>query len=105
MWNDYKSGVIREDSFFVIEDVFVSDYNEVSNTAGVTSSSGTIKYNDFQMNMLTSSERKNVSIHEIGHALGLDHNTSSDVMYKYVSSKTTLSTNDKASYNAAYNNY
>ncbi|HDU1151385.1 TPA: cell surface protein, partial [Listeria monocytogenes] len=33
------------------------------------------------------------------------HNASSDVMYQYSTSKTTLSTNDKQSYDAAYKKY
>ncbi len=39
-------------------------------------------------------ENKNVATHELGHGLRLGHNASSDVMYQYSTSKTTLSTND-----------
>lgn len=105
VWNNYKSGVIRKDSATVIEDVKISDYYEVSSTAGVTSSAGTIRFNTYQMGGYTSTKRKNVAMHEIGHALGLAHNTSADVMYAYVSTKVTLSANDKASYDAAYKKY
>ncbi|RID82607.1 cell surface protein [Mesobacillus zeae] len=105
VWNGYKSGVIRKDSAYVIQDVSISDYSEKSNTGAVTSSGGTIKFNSYVMDTLSSTEKKNVAIHELGHALGLAHNTSSDVMYAYITTNTSLSDNDKASYNAAYNNY
>ena len=36
IWNNYKSGVIRKDSWNTINDVTISDYYEVSSTAGVT---------------------------------------------------------------------
>ncbi|MFE4810764.1 matrixin family metalloprotease [Peribacillus simplex] len=105
VWNNYKSGVIRKDTASTIPDVKISDYSQVSQTAGVTSSVGTIKFNDYKMNGYDSTKRKNVAIHEIGHALGLAHNLNGDVMYQYVSTKTTLSFNDKASYDAAYRKY
>lgn len=78
-WNAYKSGVIRKDSAFVVEDVYVSDVNA-----------------------------SNVATHELGHALGLDHSTSTDVMDAAITGHTStqaLSQNDKDSYDAAYNNY
>ncbi len=37
--------------------------------------------------------------------LGLAHNAKGDVMYAYVSSVTSLSANDKASYDASYKRY
>ncbi|XHU85478.1 matrixin family metalloprotease [Peribacillus muralis] len=103
--NGYKSGVIRKDTAKVIQDVAISDYSEKSSVAGVTSSRGTIKFNKYVMDTLTATKKQNVATHELGHALGLAHNTSSDVMYEYVSTKTSLSANDKASYAAAYKKY
>ena len=96
-WNNYKSGVIRKDAWNTI--------NEVSSTAGVTSSAGTIKFNTYQMDNFTSAQKRNVCTHELGHALGLAHNAKGDVMYAYVSSVTSLSANDKASYDASYKRY
>ncbi len=102
-WNSYKAGVIRKDSWNTIKDVTISDYSEVSSVVGVTSSAGTIKFNTYNMQNLTSTERLNTCTHELGHALGLAHNQVGDVMYAYVSTVTNLSDNDKASYDASYN--
>lgn len=104
-WNNYKSGVIRKDAWNTINDVTISDYYEVSSTAGVTSSAGTIKFNTYQMDNFTSAQKQNVCTHELGHALGLAHNAKGDVMYAYVSSLKSLSANDKASYDASYKRY
>ena len=56
------------------------------------------------MDKLNSKEKKNVCIHELGHALGLSHNTSKDVMFAYVTDRTKISKNDKKSYDYAYEN-
>ncbi len=104
-WEDYKPGVIRKDTASTIKDLTVSDYNERSSTAGTASKSGTIKFNTYLMDDFSKAKRTNVALHELGHALGLAHNTTSDIMHKYTTTKTTLSTNDKASYDAAYLNY
>lgn len=105
IWNNYKSGVIRKDSWNTINDVTISDYYEVSSTAGVTAKAGTIKFNTYQMDNYTTSKKRNVCAHELGHALGLAHNQKGDIMYTYVSIVTSLSANDKASYNASYKRY
>ncbi len=105
-WNSYKSGVLRPDTILVIEDVNIFDFDWAgSSYAGLTSPNGTLKFNIYYMDGYTESQRLNVATHELGHCLGLDHNLSFDLMYEYVTSKTTLSTNDKASYDAAYANY
>lgn len=105
VWNNHKPGVIRQDDAATVRDVTISDYYEVSTTAGVTSSSGTIKFNTYKMNTYTTDQLLNVYIHELGHALGLAHNQPGDVMYAYVSTTTSLSANDKASYDESYNQY
>lgn len=104
-WESYKSGVIRPDSVLVVEDVFISDYYEVSNTNGITSGGGTIKLNTYQLDSQGSTQAMRIITHELGHALGLDHSTSSDIMYANTITTSNLTTNDKESYDAAYNGY
>lgn len=102
VWNSYKKGVIRKDNLVRWQDLAVSDCFEISSVAGVTNSNGIIRFNKFNMDRFSSNQKKNVCIHELGHALGLDHNTSNDIMYMYATSRVKLSTNDKKSYDYAY---
>ena len=53
----------------------------------------------------TSAQKRNVCTHDLVDALGLSHNAKCYVMYAYVSSVTSLSANDKASYDASYKRY
>jgi hypothetical protein len=102
VWNSYKKGVIRRDTIYRIQDVAISDCFEVSSTAGVTGSNGVIRFNKYIMDEFTYNGQKNVCIHELGHALGLEHNTSADIMYMYATQRVKLSHNDKISYDFAY---
>jgi hypothetical protein len=104
-WEGYKSGIIRPDSASVIEDVYASDYSTVNSTNAVTSSAGTIKFNKYNMNNYTSTVRTRIATHELGHSLGLGHSTPSDIMYMYTPQTSSLTQNDKDSYNAAYTMY
>ena len=102
VWNNYKKGVIRKDNIFRWEDVAISDCFEISNVAGVTCSDGTIRFNKYIMDSLPTNAKRNVCIHELGHALGLEHNTRTDIMYMYLTTRVKLSNNDKKSYDYAY---
>lgn len=102
VWNNYKKGVIRKDNLLRWQDLAVSDCFEISTTAGITYANGIIRFNKYNMDMFSNNGKKNVCIHELGHALGLEHNTCRDVMYCYATSRVKLSTNDKKSYDYAY---
>ena len=107
-WNAYKAGVLRPDSASTLEDVRISDVNKSDvRWAGATYSNGIIHLNKYYMDSYANNKRLMVVTHELGHALGLDDNncSTSNVMYPDVSTVTTLSVNDKASYDAAYARY
>jgi hypothetical protein len=105
-WNGYKSGIIRKDTVWIIEDVKISDYYEVSSVAASSSSNGKIKFNQYNMDVNTNAQNQKICTAMLGSALGLGATSvSSDVMYTYSNSVTSLSANDKASYDAAYKKY
>ncbi|MBR5666949.1 MAG: cell surface protein [Lachnospiraceae bacterium] len=105
-WNAYKPGVIRKDSWTVIEDVNIKDYAGDNTTILTVSSNGKIRFNQMVMDKHSDAQKTSDCLFALGLALGLGitHNTS-DVMYASTSSVTTLSANDKASYDAAYTRY
>ncbi len=106
VWEDYKPGVIREDTFWIIEDVTISDFYEESSTMGVTSSAGTIKFNDYHFASMSAGERQKTMTHEIGHALGLGHSdNATSIMRQGKFSQTYINDDDKAGYDAAYARY
>lgn len=105
IWNNYKPDVIRKAEEDESVELTLSDFSEVSAAVGVTSSRGTIKFNSYYMKDYSSAQRQNVCGHELGHALGLDHNQEGDIMYAAVTDVITLSENDKASYDASYARY
>ncbi|MDR2945074.1 MAG: matrixin family metalloprotease [Methanosarcinales archaeon] len=105
-WNAYKSGVIRKDSILYVKDATISDERWINGTAGETNGNDkTIKFNLNKMDTMNQNQRRNLYTHELGHALGLDHNQVGDVMYYISSSVYSLSANDKASYDTSYNRY
>lgn len=99
-WNGYRSGTIKTFTSSNT-DVVISDYSENSSVAGVTSPQRTIKLNKKQMDTYTAAQKRNVTTHEFGHALGLNHSTTGNVLYAYVSSVTKLGQSDKDSLNSA----
>lgn len=103
-WNAYKGGVLQNAANTLFTDMTCSDYsNPRDGLNAVTSSNGTMKFNIYNMDGLSSTGKKNVATHELGHTLGLAHNpNSSDLMYYLDNNTTTLSVDDKGSYNVAY---
>ena len=105
IWNDYKPSVIREATEDTSVELTISDFSEVSAAVGVTSSRGTMKFNSYYMDDYSDVQKINVCGHEMGHALGLDHNQEGDLMFAAVTDVITLSENDKASYDESYARY
>lgn len=113
-WNNYKSGVIREDSISIIEDIFVTDYYSATDgTLGYRSQGDSlIAFNDYYFvsgnkQSLTNLQRKKTALHEFGHALGLGENNSgvAAVMRQGIFSYTSLHQDDKESYDKAATYY
>jgi Pregnancy-associated plasma protein-A len=63
-----------------------------------------ITFNRYYMDQYYSPKKTNTALHELGHALGLDHSFSGQVMKSSVSSVTELKTHDAADYNALWPN-
>ena len=106
-WNDHISGVIRQDSWNTVNDLTISDADKgPTGSVATTYRHGLIIFNTFYMKNLSNNEKLNVCLHELGHALRLDHrDEDGTVMYESVRSITILSAGDKANYTEAYNKY
>lgn len=107
-WNGYKSGVIRPDTAFTIQDVFILNAVidvEPPTIAITLSQSAQIIFGGYQMTQLTTNQKINVCAHELGHALGLAHSSYGNIMYDHVSSVVNLTQTDKNAYNASYARY
>ncbi len=104
-WNEYKPGVIRKDSIKVVQDVYVTDINKSNGSTGITYPSGKIELNKYYLKDCVGIEIENTATHEMGHALGLAHSRTGNIMYKSQTRKTSLGKDDKDSYTAAYKKY
>ncbi|MDR3186521.1 MAG: matrixin family metalloprotease [Christensenellaceae bacterium] len=106
VWNSYKPGVIRVDTIWIVQDVKIKDYREVSSTLAKTLSTGKIEFNTYNFDNMTTEQRQKTMMHEIGHGLGLGHVSDGvSIMRQGVISQTWLSADDKAGYDAAYKKY
>lgn len=108
IWNNYKSGVIREDQLTTIKDVTIKD-GETTQTGVLAEISPFWKEIKIYTNVMSGYSEKSqihVLIHELGHALGLDHRgEEGTIMHPVINPLTALSKADKISYDAAYNKY
>ena len=105
-WNALRAGVIRQDTASTVNDVTISDYRSASSTRAVTSADGTLRFN---LTRMSTTEPKDAllrtAMHELGHALGLGHNETADVMFANPNGVTTATENDRESYRASYARY
>lgn len=104
-WNS-RHAVIRQDTWRTVLDLTISDINVSGVTyAGLTYSSGKIEFNRYYMDNYTIDQIRNVVIHELGHALGIGHaDSSTSVIWPYVTSITSPSADDYSQFTYLYNN-
>lgn len=117
-WNDYKSGVIREDTALTVNDVTICDAETISSgvaattattaTNGVGKGTAVITFSKEKMNTLSTVKKNITCTHEIGHALGLAENNdngTSVIMYNVIDLQTSnnvLHSEDKLNYDYMY---
>lgn len=104
-WNELGLIYIAPDNAFVIEDLTLSDYNDSSSPYWAywgpnAFGSDALKFNDYRMvgTGMTLGKQKDVALHELGHALGLAHSYSPNVMEDFVTERTVLGSHDIADY-------
>lgn len=118
-WNNYKPGVIRKDIFGTIEDIKIEDVPSIAEgypaatfypaLPSTGKRTATIQFSDYHMQNYSYESRKVTCMHEIGHTLGLAHNSNfyESIMYPTYamnSSGGNLHNEDKLNYDYMYNN-
>lgn len=117
VWNNYKSGVIREDSLSTVQDTTIGDIEYITGGAiASTDQSGpgkalisNITFSTSKMDKLSTTLKNVCCTHELGHVLGLGENPdyTNAIMYPYAETNTSnnvLHTDDKVNYDYMYNN-
>ena len=103
-WNGLGAINIAADTIYTIEDLTISDVNKSDVTwaalyTNISIVADKIQFNDFYFSGYTTNQKTNTAMHELGHALGLNHSYSGNIVYKYVTSQTTFGSQDLIDYN------
>ncbi len=105
-WNEMGEVTIQEDTVWTIKDLEIRDYTLTgSNTIAYTKSNGIMGFNKYHFDdsTFTSANKKNAMMHELGHALGIDHiDVNNNVMKNGKDSCTSLGTLDQSTYNCIW---
>jgi hypothetical protein len=100
-WNAIDPINILPDTVWTIEDLTFKDVNSNAypwyGAWQQQTGADSLFLNIFHMSGLTYNERRHVVTHELGHALGLDHSISGNVMYVYAF-QYTLGSQDLSDY-------
>lgn len=107
LWNSKGSVDIEPDTFWTTKDLqfsneYHSDVSWVGQYSHILVLTDTIVFNTYYMSGYSTTLRENVALHEIGHALGLDHSYSGNLLYMYVSSQITFGAMDSVCYTALW---
>ncbi len=105
-WNNLPGGVtIAPDTWYTVNDLEVRDTYSTKNWAGKlvwNPGADNLWYNTRLMDGYGSNKRENTALHEWGHAHGLDHSFSGQVMYQYIVGTDTLGSHDISDYNGKW---
>lgn len=103
-WNGLNPIDILPDVWWTWEDLTISDVTIPFNgwNAKYFPATDEIKFNTYYMSSRSASQNQNTTTHELGHALGLGHSYSGEIMYAYPTSQTALGTHDKSDYHSLW---
>lgn len=106
-WNALGKVNIAPDTIWTWEDLTYGDYYDSSTgTYGYYTynpyDSDIIKFNQYWFNQIPTDYQKKTAMHELGHALGLDHSYNPNVMVSGPRSYTQLGSHDIEDYNTLY---
>lgn len=103
-WNSEGEITIASDTIWTYEDLKLSDVNrdDLNWTGRYTYyrfGTDTLELNIAKLSGKSEDQRQNTATHELGHALGLNHSFSGNILYTFQTSQTYLGSQDRDDYN------